>query len=357
MFDSIIPHQRHSSCQKRLRSCAYAAAPLPDAGFTAAALRWLAALVLGALLTACGTLPAGISRTPSSALPPNVAASLGKIAQASIPSPEQSGVRLLPIGVYSLDTRLELAQRAQHSLDLQYYQIENDPTGRLLLRQLRDASLRGVRVRLLVDDLYTTHIDALLRGLSAYPNVEVRLFNPFCCARDGGVPARYAASILDFSRLNHRMHNKLFIADGVMAVAGGRNIADEYFLRAADSHFVDIDAFVMGRVVDDMATIFDRYWNSDVVVPIEAIQASGVQAEDGAAAQAAFSAAIDQLAQAPPLELPPVDVLGYGPLSEDFDAGRVGLAGAARVRLPTRPTSCARRPRPRHLRAASRTTW
>ena len=127
--------------------------------------------------------------------------------------------------------------------------LENDATGRLLLTALRDASLRGVRVRLLVDDLYTTHSDPLLRGLASFPNVEVRLFNPFCCNRCGGVGGRYTASIFDFGRLNHRMHNKLFIADGVMAVAGGRNIADEYFLRSADANFVDMDAFVMGAVV------------------------------------------------------------------------------------------------------------
>ena len=143
-------------------------------------------------------------------------------------------MRLLPLGAYSLDTRIQLAQRATTSLDVQYYVLENDPTGRLLMTALRDASLRGVRVRLLVDDLYTTHSDPLLRGLASFPNIEVRLFNPFCCARSGGVAGRYTASIFDFGRLNHRMHNKLFIADGVMAVAGGRNIADEYFLRSAD---------------------------------------------------------------------------------------------------------------------------
>ena len=238
-------------------------------------------------------------------------------------------MRLLPYGAYSLATRIELARRAQASLDVQYYHIENDPTGRLLLRELRDAALRGVRIRLLVDDLYTTHLDELLLALAAYPNVQVRLFNPFCCVRGGGVLARYAGSLFQFERLNHRMHNKLFIADGVMAVAGGRNIADEYFQRHAQSNFVDMDAFVMGRVVRDMAEIFDRYWNSEVVAPIEAIMKPDA---DTARAQAAFSAAIDTLPQSPPLELPPVDVLGYGPLDEDLDAGRVGLVwGTARA--------------------------
>ena len=164
-------------------------------------------------------------------LPLNPDSPLVKIAKASSPGEDQTGVRMLPLGAFSLDTRMQLAQRATTSLDVQYYQFENDPTGRLLMTALRDASIRGVRVRLLVDDLYTTHTDALLRGLASFPNVEVHLFNPFCCARGSGVAGRYTASIFDFGRLNHRMHNKLFVADGVMAVIGGRNIADEYFQR------------------------------------------------------------------------------------------------------------------------------
>ena len=291
------------------------------------------AILLAGLSSGCGTLPSGIQRTPSQALAPSANTALGGIAKASTPSAEQSGVRLLPLGLYSLDTRVQLAQRAQASLDVQYYQFENDPTGRLLLRQLRDAARRGVRVRLLVDDLYTTHSDGLLRALSAHPNIEVRLYNPFCCARGGGVAARYAASIFDFGRLNHRMHNKMFIADGVMAVVGGRNIADEYFLRHAEQNFVDMDAFVMGRVVGQMASIFDTYWNSDVVVPIEAVgDKVAATAAERDAAQAYFNQQLDTLPASAAINLPGVDVLGYGPLVEEFDAGQVGLVwGKARA--------------------------
>ena len=247
----------------------------------------------------------------------------------SSPSPELTGVRLLPLGAYSLDTRLQLAQRASTSLDVQYYQFENDSTGRLLLAALRDASQRGVRVRLLVDDLYTSHSDPLLRGLASFPNVEVRLFNPFCCNRSAGSGGRYTASIFDFGRLNHRMHNKLFIADGVMAVAGGRNIADEYFLRAHDANFIDIDAFVMGAVVRSMSAIFDRYWNSEVVYPIEAV---GEPLGDKAARAKVFDDAIASQAAMEPIELPSTDVLGYGPLSDDLDSGQLGLQwGRARA--------------------------
>jgi putative cardiolipin synthase len=300
----------------------------------AAASRALARLCTGAvfaaalLLGGCGSLPTNVGKTDTLALAPDPQSPLVKIAAVSSPAPEQTGIRLLPLGGYSLDTRIQLAQRATTSLDVQYYVLENDSTGRLLMAALRDASQRGVRVRLLVDDLYTTHSDPLLRGLASFPNVEVRLFNPFCCNRGGGVAGRYAASIFDFGRLNHRMHNKLFIADGVMAVAGGRNIADEYFLRAHDANFVDMDAFVMGAVVRSMSAIFDRYWNSEVVYPIGAV---GEPLGDRSARMKAFDETMAAMPSTSP-ELPPTDVLGYGPLAEELDGGQLGLRwGIARA--------------------------
>ena len=296
----------------------------PLARFAAAAL-----IAASTVLAGCGSLPTNVGKTDTLALPPDPDSPLVKIARVSSPSPEQTGVRLLPLGAYSLDTRIQLAQRASTSLDVQYYVLENDPTGRLLLKALRDASVRGVRVRLLVDDLYTTHSDPLLRGLASFPNVEVRLFNPFCCNRSGGVSTRYAASIFDFGRLNHRMHNKLFIADGVMAVAGGRNIADEYFLRSESANFIDMDAFVMGAVVESMAQIFDRYWNSEVVYPIEAV---GEPLGDKVARAKAFDATLAALPPSPPVDPPSTDLLGYGPLVEELDAGQLGLEwGIARA--------------------------
>ncbi len=280
-------------------------------------------------LAGCGTLPTNVGKTDTLALPLNPDSTLVKIAKASSPGEDQTGVRLMPLGAFSLDTRIQLAQRATNSLDVQYYQFENDSTGRLLMANLRDAAVRGVRVRLLVDDLYTTHTDPLLRGLASFPNFEVRLFNPFCCARGSGVAGRYTASIFDFGRLNHRMHNKMFLADGVMAVVGGRNIGDEYFLRSAESNFVDMDAFVMGAVVKDMSSIFDRYWNSEVVYPIETV---GEPIGDPTVRQKAFDALLASLPPSPPADPPAVDVLGYGPLSEDFDTGQVGLQwGKARA--------------------------
>ncbi len=285
-------------------------------------------------LAGCGSLPTGIERRMSTALVAPADAALANIARVSSPSPELSGFRLLPLGLYSLDARLQLIDRAVHSLDVQYYVLDNDATGRLLLSRLADAAARGVRLRLLVDDLYTTHTDTLLRALAALPAVEVRLFNPFGAARSSGLVGRFAASLLDVRRLNHRMHNKLLIADGAMAIAGGRNIADDYFQRGAQHNFVDLDALIVGAVVGELAASFDQYWNSPVVLPIESVSPSSDTPE---ALRARFFELTADARAAPPLVLPDVDALGHGPIAEELNAGRLGLIWGRAMALSDPP--------------------
>ncbi len=286
-----------------------------------------------ALVAGCGTLPTNVERSHSTALRAPPESALARIAHDSQPAPELSGFRLLPLGVYSLDARLQLIQRSQQSLDVQYYLIQNDKTGRLLLRELRNSAQRGVRVRLLVDDFYTADTDPLLAGLAAFPNAEVRLFNPFCCAR-ARLATRIGVSLHDFSRINRRMHNKLLIADGVMAIAGGRNIADEYFMRNLTENFLDMDAFVVGAVVPPLAAIFDRYWASPHAYPVESIVGAG---PGDAERRADFDHRVDDGEQMMTLDVPPVDALGYGPIAEDLDHGRLGLIWAKAVAFADPP--------------------
>jgi putative cardiolipin synthase len=258
---------------------------------------------------------------------------LVRAVEDSAPDPAMTGFRLMPVGFSSLDARVELARRAVHSLDVQYYLIANDRTGRLFMRDLRDAALRGVRIRLLVDDLYTTGGDEMFVGLAAFANVEVRLFNPFCCAR-ASLAGKFVASLGDFRRLNRRMHNKLYIADGVVAVMGGRNIADEYFTRSATSNFVDMDVLVVGGVVPRLRSIFDAYWNSDLAYPVEAI----VPREGEAAAlQRAFDHLVDDGEQMRSIPVPASDMLGARPVGRDLDAGRLELEWGTAVAFADRP--------------------
>ncbi|MFH0131488.1 phospholipase D family protein [Variovorax sp. VaC1] len=291
-------------------------------------LRMALAGVLVAALGACGSLPPARERPAEQAAPADPSTPLAKIAAASTPPGEHSGFRLMPLGVYSLDARIQLAQRAQRSLVVQYYQLENDAVGRLLLRTLREAAARGVKVRVLVDDLYTVKSQQLLLALSETPNVEVRLFNPFCCGRDG-LLSRFVASPFEINRLNHRMHNKLFIADGVMAVVGGRNIAEEYFVLSEAQNFIDMDALVVGKVVPQLESIFDAYWNSVQVWPIADIVTGEGGHKPGADD---FDSWVGMAAPPPKIVLPPSDILGYGPIAEELDGGRMGLLwGEARA--------------------------
>ncbi|MEK8052079.1 phospholipase D family protein [Ideonella sp. DXS22W] len=273
-------------------------------------------------LGGCATLPQGVQRQPSSAIPAATDTLLGRIAAESQPDEELTGIRLLPTGPYALDTRLALLRHAQRSVDLQYYVLQNDETGRVLLRAVRDAALRGVRVRLLLDDLYTAETDALLSALSAHPGIEIRLFNPFPAGREGLVN-RFLASAADFRRVNRRMHNKLFIVDGAMAVLGGRNIADEYFMRHAQANFVDLDAFVTGALLPQLQQAFDDYWNSQAVYPLHAIVPPDAPAAE---LRRQFDAAVADAPAPPPP--PATDVLGYGPISDEIESGRLGLVWA-----------------------------
>jgi cardiolipin synthase C len=220
----------------------------------------------------CATLPADVQRLPSTALAAPDDSPLGRIAsRAGVPA-GLSGFWPMPASAFALDARLALIRNARSSLDLQYYFIGDDDVGHLILRELRDAARRGVRVRLLVDDLHTQGMDPLLQGLQAYPNVEVRLFNPFGAGRDSSV-GRFLSFVGDFRRLNHRMHNKLFIADAAVGIVGGRNLADEYFLRSHDANFIDMDLLATGALMAQLNALFDRYWNSEQAFPVEALLA------------------------------------------------------------------------------------
>jgi putative cardiolipin synthase len=291
---------------------------------TAAGVRFLVLFGLALLLSACGSLP-HVERGRdfmSDAIGVSAQTTLGRIALDSTPSAELSGFRLMPLGNYSFDTRLQLIRRAEVSLDVQYYHLEPDDVGRFFMRALRDAANRGVRVRLFIDDLYTGGADELLLALEAHPNIEVRLFNPFCCARSFGQLTRFAAATGDWSRVNHRMHNKLIVADGAMAVIGGRNIANEYFLRSQSENFIDVDAFTVGFIVGTLQGLFDRYWNSNAAHPLRALARTDLtQAE----LQDKFERETGQASTPAPMGLPGNDILGYGPIADDLDGGKLGL--------------------------------
>jgi len=216
------------------------------------------------LVSGCANLPANIKRSESHALRDTEMTRLGQIAQPMLKAhPGESGFFPLKKGIDALLTRMALAEVSEHTLDVQYYIWHEDMTGRFFAYALLRAADRGVRVRVLLDDVGARADDETLLSLDAHPNIEIRLFNPVATRS-----FRNLGMLTDFSRVNRRMHNKSFIADNQRAILGGRNIGDEYFEAQSEVAFGDLDVLTVGRAVNDVSDSFDIYWNSPASYPV-----------------------------------------------------------------------------------------
>jgi putative cardiolipin synthase len=231
---------------------------------------WLACAL--SILAGCAGLPQHVKKYPSEALESPQATRLGQIVEESEDGNARtlSGIRLLSSGEEALHSLIALADHADRTLDIQYYIIRQDESARVLLEHVRDAADRGVRVRVLVDDLNTAGEDRRFMHLGQHINVEVRVFNPFPGGRSA-TWSRILTSISDIPRINHRMHNKLFVADNSLAITGGRNIGDEYFTLDKHSNFIDLDVVAAGPIVPQLSASFDAFWNSKYAYPIAAL--------------------------------------------------------------------------------------
>ncbi|MEV8467727.1 phospholipase D family protein [Fluviibacterium sp. DFM31] len=229
----------------------------------------LAPAVLALGLAACAPVPLDAPKPVSRALSPDGSTLLQVNAQR-VTQGNPAGVSSLVTledGNVALGARLRLIERAQKSIDLQYFLMKPDLGGALVLTALLDAADRGVRVRFLLDDVFTTMPDHALGLLDVHPGIEMRIFNP--SPRPGWKAAGF---VTDFSRVNRRMHNKSFIADGAWAIVGGRNIADEYFQIDTSSEFADFDMLVVGPSVQGISASFDHYWNDGWSVPMDQLR-------------------------------------------------------------------------------------
>jgi len=234
------------------------------------------------LINGCSSMPELPAKSIETAYPLATNSILYQAVKGALEQhPEQTGVFPLGDGVDAFVARLLLIESAVSSIDLQYYIYRNDETGRLMTRVLLDAAQRGVRVRLLLDDMTSADMDEQLIALASQPNISIRLFNP-TTERN----YRDLAFLFGFSRLNHRMHNKSFTVDNVMTIVGGRNIGDEYFAANRDLEFGDFDLLAIGDAVSQVSDEFDRYWNADSTHPIEVLSGHNpTQAELEAFAQ------------------------------------------------------------------------
>jgi putative cardiolipin synthase len=258
---------------------------------------WLA---LGAVLVlaACASPPAPLPPgPPGHALAPRADTAFAPIESGLVArhGPSSSGFLPLRDSLEALRWRLVMIDAARHSLDLQYYVWFGDKVGQLLMARVVAAADRGVRVRLLVDDLSTllhdmTHLelrDAMLRRLDGHPRIEIRVFNAW---QQREVLGRFIEGSADFERLNHRMHNKQMVADNQAVIIGGRNIGDEYFGLNTDFNFLDLDVLAVGPAARQASRVFDRYWNSPRVRPLPRDTGPQAGGEPSSADQQALAA-------------------------------------------------------------------
>ena len=250
---------------------------LPAPTFLATTARYgrlaVTALLVAGVFTGCAGLPKDVDRPVSTALTSPAETTLGRMVdaqRAAAGGRHASGFLLLngPQDAYS--SRLALVDGAEKSLDLQYYAIHADASTERLLLSVVAAAKRGVRVRVLLDDFHSTGRDAQVMRLAFVPNIEMRMFNPLTGAR-GSALGRMFSVLGDFSRVQQRMHNKLFIADNAMGVTGGRNLGDAYFGNADAGNFVDLDVLAAGPIVQDLSRSFDSYWNNERAYPVQSL--------------------------------------------------------------------------------------
>ncbi len=235
--------------------------------------RVAAVLVVLAFISACSSLPPGhdYPRIESNALAASVPTKLGgQLAQVISEHGGVSGFRFLSFGVDGYLTRMQMINAAEQTLDLQYFIFRGDETGRLLTDAALRAADRGVRVRILIDDGETLAGDEQITPLAAHPSIEIRIYNPFAYRGHSQV-IRFSEYMLNRSRLNYRMHNKLMVADNAVAMFGGRNIGDQYFQIDSEEQYADNDVFAVGAIVRRLSDSFDEFWNNALSIPNEAL--------------------------------------------------------------------------------------
>ena len=233
------------------------------------ASRALVLTAITALLTGCASVDFDYPKTESFVLPDTANTYLGvHLADVVDSKPSgQSGFYPLSDGVDAFAARLLLIDHAEVSIDVQYYLIKTDLIGSTFIHALLRAADRGVRVRLLLDDIMTAGHDAGMAALDSHPNFEMRVFNPF----SRGAAGRSLGALGSFSRINRRMHNKSVTVDNQMTIIGGRNMANQYFGAEETKKYGDLDVVGIGPVVNEISTMFDEYWNHRSSLPVQAV--------------------------------------------------------------------------------------
>ena len=244
--------------------------------WTSVVLAAALAVMLGGLLLIDEAAPAATGM-PGYALPVQSADTAidRDLAPLLAAHPGETGAIFLADGLDAFAARAITALNAGRSLDLQYFIWRDDMAGRLLARKAYDAAQRGVRVRILLDDMNASGLDPYLLAMDAHPNIELRLYNPLRNRKSGW---RALELVRRAMTMTHRMHNKAWIADGRVAIIGGRNIGEQYFSADSEMNFRDLDLLLLGPAVSQASLIFDDYWNSSAAIPVGTLGSRGPEA-------------------------------------------------------------------------------
>ena len=320
--------------------------------------QWLVLMLLSFWVSGCASLPVDVQRPVSTALADPAQTRLGQLVQARAAKAgthNDTGFALVGNAELAFTSRMALIKEAQKTLDIQYYAIFADDTTERMFGALREAAGRGVRIRILLDDFNTSGKNAQVLKLAFEKNFELRLFNPLPGDR-GSMAMRILTNLKDVSRIQRRMHNKIFVADNAIAITGGRNLGETYFGQSEGTNFVDIDVLAAGRMARDLSRSFDQYWNNPLAYPvpsllsaeeIEALKpapAEGAKREGGGSPVAAVLAAagegalpagaqraLDRAASAPT----------PAPLPDSTDLGQLKWTWAPSTLLVDKPSKIA----------------
>ena len=243
---------------------------IPDHGPHRAVVAPFLAVAGALLLVACPGTITPFQSVAEPALPPARDPSWNQLVAIR----NDDWFHLLDHGPAAINWRLRSIDSAMQSIDLQSFLVGDDPLSGELIRRLLLAADRGVRVRILLDDSFLEKRDATVHAIDSHPNVEFRIYNPYG-RRSGGSAMRILLNLGDFSRVDHRMHNKLLVVDNRAALVGGRNLADEYFGHDPAMNFRDLEVLTGGPHVRGLSKAFDTYWNDHWAIPADRLPAAG----------------------------------------------------------------------------------
>ena len=158
--------------------------------------------------------------------------------------------------------RAWLTEYAEKTIDIQYFIFSMDNVGLIACDYLIRAADRGVKIRILVDDIM---VDADVEDIlmfNSHENITVKIYNPGVNLGKN-ILTKVTKFATDFRTANLRMHNKTFVVDEKIVITGGRNIADEYFDYDHEYNFRDRDILLMGKASKQVNNSFNTFWNSE----------------------------------------------------------------------------------------------